>query len=407
MPTFASTGRAQLAYIKESVYGTTPGAGNGRFLRITGESLNYDVSKQESEEIRSDRQNVGATTVDAGVSGGFNFKVQYAEYDQLLEGVMQQLYTVFGVQGVSSAVSTVTFAAGSLTASVATSGVNDWSLLQKGQWFRANAPGNAANDGKYYRVSTTVAPTTTVITLDASTPAIAAATIPNCTIATSRISNGTTMMSFSVEKQLTDVAQFFTYRGCGVNKMSLNFQAGSTADGSFDLMGKDAVRNVATQLPGTTTASNIYEIQNGVKGIGQLWENGVPITSTSIKSMTMEINNDLRGQKALGTLGNIGLGTGDFDCTGTLEAYFADGTQYDRFLTDTYTSLVVGIRDTANNGYVFSMPRVLLMSSKVVAGAKNQDIMATFEYKAFADLANATAALQKTLFIDRLGVAAP
>jgi hypothetical protein len=404
MPTLASSGRAQLAYIKESVYGTTPGAGNGRFLRQTGESLNFDLSKEDSKELRSDRQTSGATTVDAGVSGGFNFHVQYAEYDQLIEGALQNTYTVFGTNGVS-ATATITFATGTLTASVATAGSSDWSTLQRGQWFRVNAPGNAANDGKFYRVHSTTPPTTTVITLDPSTPATAAAAVANCTIATSRVSNGTTLMSFTMEKSFTDVTQFFTYRGCGVNKMSLNFASGAIADGSFDFMGKDAIRGAVTALPGATAASQTYEIQNGVRGIGHLWENGAPITSTSIKSMTMELNNNLRGQKALGTLGNIGLGVGDFDVSGTMEAYFADGTQFDRFLNDTYTSITVGIKDTSNNGYVFQLPRVLLMGAKVVAGGKNQDIMATFDYMAFADTANAVAALQKTMFIDRCGAA--
>ena len=37
MPVLASTSRVQLAYILESVFGTTPGAGNGTYLRTTGE----------------------------------------------------------------------------------------------------------------------------------------------------------------------------------------------------------------------------------------------------------------------------------------------------------------------------------------------------------------------------------
>jgi hypothetical protein len=406
MPTLASTSRAQLGYVKETVYGTTPGAGNGRYLRMTGESLNFDLSKEESKEIRDDRQVSGATTVDANAAGSFNFHLQYNEYDELIEGALGNSYTVFGTNGVS-ATATITFAAGTLTASVATSGSSDWSTLQRGQWFRVNAPGNAANDGKWYRVSTTVAPTSTVITLDAGTPAVAAAAVANCTIATSRVANGVTLMSFSLEKKFSDVGQFFTYRGMGVSKMNMNFSAGAISDGSFEFMGKDMVRNTATQMPGSIAASKTYEIQNGVRGMGHLWEGTTPLTSTSVKSMTMNVDNNLRGQKALGTLGNIGLGQGDFAVTGTMECYFADGTQVDKFLADTYTQLILGTKDTSNNGYVYTLPRVLLMNAKIVAGGKNQDAMVSFDYRAFSDDANAVAALRKTMFIDRLGVAAP
>jgi hypothetical protein len=166
------------------------------------------------------------------------------------------------------------------------------------------------------------------------------------------------------------------------------------------------VRNTATQLPGTIAASKNYEIQNGVRGIGHLWDGTTPLTSTSVKSMTMNVDNNLRGQKALGTLGNIGLGQGDFKVSGSLEAYFADGSQIDKFLADTYTQLIVGSKDTAGNGYVYTLPRVLLMNAKITAGSKNQDAMVQFDYSAFADDANAVAALRKTMFIDRLGVAA-
>lgn len=403
MPTLASSSRAQLAYIKETVYGTTPGAGNGRFLRMTGESLNFDLSKEASKEIRDDRQSAGATTVDANASGGFNFHMQYAEYDQLIEAAMQSVYTVYGTNGVGTTFS-ATFASNTITAAVAPTGSSDFTTLQKGQWLRVTAPSNV-NDGKFVRISTVTAPTTTVITLDASTPLTAGGPIANSAVATSRLANGTTLMSFSLEKKFSDVTQFLTYRGMGVAKMSMNFSAGAISDGSFDFMGKDAVRNITTQLPGTTAASQQYEIQNGVRGIGQLWEGTTPLTTTSVKSMTMSVDNVLRGQKALGTLGNIGLGVGDLKITGTIETYFADGTQFDKFLADTYTQLVVATQDTAKNGYVFTLPRVLLMNAKVVAGGEGQDVMATFDYEAFADDANATAALRKTIFIDRVGAA--
>jgi len=59
----------------------------------------------------------------------------------------------------------------------------------------------------------------------------------------------------------------------------------------------------------------------------------------------------------------------------------------------------------AGNGYIITMPRVNLMSAKVVAGSKDADLMADFELQAFSDDANAVAGLRKTIFIDRVGVA--
>jgi len=403
MSNLASTGRLQMRYIKESTYGTTPGAGNCRNLRITGESLNFDLSKEESKELRSDRQVGGATTVDAQAAGGLNFHLQYAEYDQFFEGLFQSAYTVFGTNGVG-ATFTGTMATGTITASVATSGASLFTLLQQGQWFRLNAPGGL-NDGKWFRVHPTTPPTSTVIALDASTPASAEAGIASCTVSTSRLTNGVTEASFSMEKNFADVTQFLLYKGMNVSKANINFAAAALTDGSFEFMGKDMARAAVTGLPGTPVASLNYEIMNGARGVGQLWEGTAPITGTFIKSMSMSIDNNARGQKALGNLGNVGIGFGDCDVTGQIEVYFANGTMFDKFLADTYTQIIVASQDVAKQGYVITLPRVLLMNAKVTAQGKNQDVMATFDYQAFSDDANANAAYRKTIFWDRLGAA--
>lgn len=404
MPTFASSSRAQLYYIKEGAYGTTPSSGNGRKLRMTGESLDMTRVKEASKEMRDDRQVSGATTVDAQAAGGFNFHAQYAEYDQLIEGALQSTFTVFGTNGVSSATFTATLATGTITASSAPTGNNAFTNLAKGQWFLFNCSGDD-NDLKLFRVDPATAPTTTVITLDSSTPAIASVGATGCTIATSRLSNGVTQPSFTLEKGFGDVTQFIAYTGMTVGKMSLTLTAAGQTDGSFDFLGKNGLRADATVMPGTVTASNTYEIHNAVTGIGQLWEAGAPITGTYVKMLGVEVDNSLRGQKALQNLGNVGIGSGDFSCKGKLSVYFSNGALYDKFANDTYTSLVVSTQDLAKNGYVFSMPRVLLMNGKITAGSKNADVMVEFDYEAFSDDANATAALRKTLFIDRVGAA--
>ncbi len=404
MTVLASTSRAQLRYLAEVTYGTTP-ASAGTNLRMTGESLNYDVSKEESKEIRSDRQVSGAVTVDANAAGGVNFHMQYREYDPFIEGALQSTFSAYGTNGVGASF-TADFAATTITnTGAALTGANAFTTLALGQWFKLNAPSHA-NDGLYFRVSTSVAPTSTVITVDASTPLTVGTGVATCTVATSRISNAVTPKFFTLEKELADVTQFIAYRGMSVNKMNLNFASAALTDGSFDFLGKDSTRSGTTAFTGAATASQTYDIQNGVRGINQLWEGTAPLTSTFIKSLSVNVDNSLRGQKALANLGNVGIGSGDFKASGQFEAYFADGAQYDKFLADTYTSLIVACKDSANNGYVLSMPRVQLMTAKVVAGGKNQDIMASFDYTAFSDDTNAVSALRKTLFIDRVGVAA-
>jgi hypothetical protein len=405
MPTLASSSRVQLAYIKETAFGVTPVTGNGRYLRMTGESLDFNLNKIAAKEIRSDRQIAGATSTDADLAGGFNFHMQFAEYDQLVEGALQNLYAAYGTNGVGS-VFTAAITATTITASVAPTTTSAFTTLQPGQFFQYNAV-TGLNKGKVFRNSLTVAATPTVITLDASTVGLVESAIATAFLSTSRLTNGTTQMSFSIEKNFADIVQFLTYTGLNVNKMSLSFQPAAITDCVFDFIGSKAARFATTQMPGTIAASQTYDVQNSVKGMTFLWEAGVPLTGTFVKSLTMDFDNMLRGQKALANFGNIGVGVGDFTVTGKAEIYFASGALYDKFLADTYTSLTVSTQDAAGNGYVYTLPRVQFMNAKIVAGAKMQDVMVSFDYTAFSDDANAVAALRKTVFIDRVGLAVP
>lgn len=403
MSNLASTSRAQMRYILESVFGVTPSTGNPKNLRFVGESFDFALTKETSKEIRPDRQLTGAVTVDAKSSGDLNIHMQYAEYDPLLEALLLSSFAPFGTMGVSTSFAAA-YTANTITATAAPTGTSDFTTLAPGQWFRVTHPTNP-NDGKVFRVSLTVPATTTVLTLDASTVAVVSAGGAGAALQTSRLSNGVLERSFTVEKSFNDVSQFFAYRGQYVSKMMLKFASGALLDGSFSFMGRDAIRANATTLPGSPIASQTYQIQNAVTGVGQIWEGGAPLTSTYIKSLDLSFDNNLRGQNAIGNLGPVGIGVGDFAATGTFQAYFANGALFDKFRNDIYSALCISCQDSFGNGYVITHPRIMLMSCKVVASGKNGDVMADFAFTAFSDDANTNAALRKSTFIDRIGLA--
>lgn len=410
MPTFASADRVQLAYIPEATFGTTPTTGSGYNLRMTGESLDFNLTKTSDKEIAADGQPTSVTTTNAQAAGDIKVHMQYAEYDRFLAAVLRSSWSAYGVNGVGTSFSatitagTLGTTASTITAGAAPTGASAFTTLQPGQWFRLVCPGSA-NDGKLVRNSTVTAPTATVITLDVNTPLAAANAVAGSMVQTSRLTNGTTLTSFSIEQQSSDVNQYFLFSGMIPSKFSTAFTAAQLTEATFTFLGKAAVRAATTGLPGTTAASNTYDIHNGVAGIGNLWEGGAPLTSTSIKSMTVEIDSGLRAQEALGTKGLVGIGIGTIAVKGTLEVYFANGTLYDKFSSDTYSSLAVSTQDSAGNGYVITIPKLLLTSAKIDAGSKNSDLMASFQYEAVADRGNAVAALQKTVIIDRVGAA--
>lgn len=403
---FASTNREQMRYILEGPndWGVTPNTGVARNLRMTGESLTWDRTKESDKEIRDDRQQTSATTTDANASGDLKIHMQYAEYDPFFAALLQNNWAVFGANGVGSTF-TADFTATTITASAATSGANNFASLKKGQWFRLVAPGNVAINGKTVRVSTTVPPTSTVITLDPSTPLSVATAVANVAVQSSRLTNGNILPSFTLEKAMNDVGEFLSFRGMCVSKFSTSFAAASLTEGTFTFMGKTAGRTQVTTLPGVPAVSQPYDIQNAVSGVGQIWEGGAPITTTSIMKIDIDIDNQLRSQKAIGTLGAAGIGVGTFKVSGNVDIYFADGSIYQKFLDDVYTSFTFSSQDSDGNGYVFTIPKVQLMSGKIEAGAKDQDLMASFTWEAYGDTGNADITLQKTIFMDRVGAA--
>lgn len=411
MPSFAVSDRVQLAYVSEATFGVTPTSGaTSRALRLQSESLALNKTDTADKELTPDAQPNGSTTLDINAGGDIKVHMQYAEYDPLIAGALRSAWVAFGTNGVGATFSgsftagTAGTVASTITAGAATSGSSIFTNLQPGQWFMLNAPATA-NDGKWVRNSLSVAATSTVVTLDVNTPLAAGTTVAGCSIATSRVSNATTQSSFTLERQATDVGRFFAYRGQNVSKFSMDRSSAAYTDASFSFMGKDEVTGAATTLPGALTASQTYEIHSGITGAGSMWINGAPLTSTSIKKVSTEVDAKLRYQGALDSLGAVGIGMGTIEVKGKLEVYFADGALYSLFTNGTYVPLTYFTRDPAGNGYVITIPRAKLSNGKVNAGGKDSDLMATFDYEGFADRANTVPALRKTIIIDRLGAA--
>lgn len=401
----ASTSRVQVRYIKELTFGTIPVAGNPKNLRVTGESLNYTLSKEQSAEINSSRAVSSMVAVSAESSGSLNAELSYAEYDDLFSAVLQDAWAAYGTNGVGTSFSG-TFTATTLTAAVAPIGTSAFTTLKPGQWFTLGGTGSA-NDNKLFRVHQSTPVTSTVITLDPGTPGIAGGPYAATVLKTSRLTNGVTQNSYTIERESGDTAEFFAYRGMTASTMNLSIASGSLSTVEFGFMGKDAVAAGATQLPGTPVASQTYAIMSGVSGTScALWFEGAPLTGTFVNSISLSYDNALRMQNAICTLGAVGIGSGTINVTADIEVYFASGRAfYDEFLSNQNSELAFTAFDTSGNGYVFTLPKANISSYTVNAGGKDADLMASISVTGLLDNGNATAALRKVLFVDRLGAA--
>jgi hypothetical protein len=402
----SSNSRIQLAYIKEATFGVTPATGTSRKLRMTGESLSYSLTKESSKEINSTRSISNMIITSGETSGNIQAEMQFTEYDPFIEAALQSTFTQYGTKGVG-AVFSATIAATTITAGTAPTGSSAFTLLQPGQWFTLQGT-NSANDNKLFRVSKVTAPTSTVITLDPGTPGVAGGPYANTVLTASRLTNGVLQPSFTLERQLTDAGEFFTYRGMTVSTMNLKISSGAISTLEFGFMGKDAVRDNTTDLPGTLSESQTYPVMSGVAGTAcSLWSNGAPLTGTYVNSVSLSYDNTLRQQRAICSPYAVGIGAGAIKATADLEVYFASGaTFYNEFLNNSNIEIAFTSFDSNGNGYIFTIPAANVSDYSVNAsGGSDSDVMATIKLTALRDAANANAALRQVMFVDRVGAA--
>jgi hypothetical protein len=357
-------------------WGVIPAVAFGE-IRTTGEGLNFNIANIVSNEIRSDRQITDLVQVDADATGPINAELSYGTYDDWLEGAL-----------FSSGWATVGSTTGTnIDAAAADNSFNqaagDWSsTYAAGQWIRVVGFTEAANNG-FFRV---VSVTATKLVVSGGTLVLEAAgdsvTIDN----DGYIVNGTTESSFTIEKFFSDKTQYHTFAGCIVNEATLNLEVGEILTASFDFLGKDMVRDTATAGTGAYTAATTTDVMNAVGNVASVRENGTEIAApVFIRSLSVTINNNLRGIKAIANLGNVDVGAGRGLITGTLQVYFENGAFVDTYLNGTETSIDFRVADAAGNTYIVTLPRIKFISQEIVAGAIDQDVVIDMEFQAIRD----------------------
>jgi hypothetical protein len=395
----SSSSRVAIKIKPEAVFAVPVTASAAYAKRITGESLDFATKTETSKEIRDDRQTTDLVLVGAEAAGGLMFELSYAEYDGFIQAALQGTWNAFGTNGVGAAIPTsATFAAGTLTAGAATTGINIFTALAKGQWVKIGGSSNPLQN-IWAQVSKTIDPTATVLTFE-GTPfnGITGNGGVAVTVSSSRLTNDVTQRSFTIEKSFADIAQTLSYKGMTLDKFGIKLASGSILTGSMDFKGASGTRQVGSLLHATTTPSTAYAVMNGVNNVVNVLEGGAALANTFVKSLSLDLGNNLRGQDGLSFLGNVGIASGNFDAMGQMEVYFADGALYDKFINNTSTSLSFRVQDSLGNGYVIQMPNVKYESSKIVAGAINQDVMVSLSFRALRDVVSG-----KTLIIDRAG----
>ena len=88
---FAETSQTQVAFVEEATWGDTPALPAFQKLRLTGESLAYDVQSEVSNEIRADATVADLIRTGVSASGELQMELSFgaADTEVLLEHALR------------------------------------------------------------------------------------------------------------------------------------------------------------------------------------------------------------------------------------------------------------------------------------------------------------------------------
>ena len=196
--------RVRISYMPEVTWGTTPGTTALQALRITGESLGFNIENITSNELDYSRMVGDLVQTGAENSGGIDFELSYGTFDDMLEGAMMSDWV--GVAGGATGTLTSGATAGNLEFTL--NGTNNTIALGSsvthdivaGQWIRL-AGAATANNGYHY--VTTVA--TNTLTVQSITTGEVLDQTDAAVIKGFRLRNASTKKYYTIERHHADL----------------------------------------------------------------------------------------------------------------------------------------------------------------------------------------------------------
>lgn len=385
----AGSSQAQVRIIKETVPGETPTSGSPRRLRLTGETLNYNITKDTSQEIDDSRQTSSTAVTDADAGGSINFELSLKEYDELISAVMMNDWSHYGTLGtgvaVPGAIATTDPTFDTFTATTAPTGTSAFTNLKAGQYVRLSGSGlSAGNSGAFQLVEDGTA---TVLKFAKAGMVAQASASP--VFSSSKIQIGKIKKSYSIQKSFPDATtpQHFMYRGMMASKMDLSMQTGSRITGSFEFLGTGSNRaNISLMPGGADIPSETYNSMSAVTGFRDVRIGGVPVKikyDTYVRELTFSLDNQLEALKALGVLGAVDIMAKKAMLTGSMVMYLANGSIYDDFINNANNSFSFVVMDPQGlGGYAFVFDRIDWTEMSNNASADGQAVVIETQYSA-------------------------
>ena len=219
------------------------------------------------------------------------------------------------------------------------------------------------------------------------------------------IKNGSTKHCFAFLKRVLVASgkwDWYIFRGVQVGSMSLDISPNALITGTVNVMG------VSPELPHEDAAKpagwtlNALEALPLMSGADSLQNfdilSGTASTNVVLQSVTMNFDNQLRQQQAVGinSVYAAGVASGRFMATYSGNAYYQNPDIYNAFVNDDDLSITGQLLDSSDNGIQFDSDYVKVTSGSLpMASGADQDLMISTEFRAFEDSVKGTVTITK------------
>jgi len=191
-----------------------------------------------------------------------------------------------------------------------------------------------------------------------------------------QIKNGVTRTSLTIERGFLAqaVPTYIAQAGMVVGQADINITTEQLITSNFTFQGLSGSQGT-TSLDAAPDAATTNPIMSANVNVGRIAEAGAAVVAPNfIRSLQMQINNNLRLITAVGSIGGVDIGVGEIAINLTIETYFGSNTLLAKLLAGTVSNL--NARASKNSqAFIWGLPRVTFTGGAPSAGAKNQDVM--------------------------------
>lgn len=200
------------------------------------------------------------------------------------------------------------------------------------------------------------------------------------------VRNGTAVSSFTIERGFMDqtTPTYIAQAGMVVGQMDMDISEGAVITGAFTFNGITGSQST-TSLDASPDAASTNVVMSSNANVGRISENGAAVVSPNyVKSLKFTINNNLRMQGAVGTVGSIGIGAGVCAVSGTMETYFGSNSLLAKLIAGTATN-ASSISTKDSQAFITTFPHLVYTSGAPSAAGQNQDVMLELGFTASYD----------------------